>query len=152
LDDPAAARLFAGHTGTVDEAHLARDHRWLFTASNADGLVRVWDAATGETIANLPYKGNIAKIELSADGRRALVVSAPNNGPAKASVWDISPSGALQPLQVQVTWPSLSNDSSSVNSNFDRMLVNGYGDASVALVDLNQGKVIKEIGRDRESN
>ncbi len=75
---------FRGHTGPINAAKFSPDAKLVVTASE-DKTARVWDAATGKTVAVLRgHTGPVETAEFSPDGK--LVVTASDDGTAR--VWE----------------------------------------------------------------
>src|SRR5262249_39211561 len=66
-----AAARFAGHESRVTSLALTPDGKKLVSGS-WDGTVRVWDAATGESLAVLEgHESRVNAVAVSRDGQRA---------------------------------------------------------------------------------
>ena len=65
------------------------DGRWLATGSELDGGLRIWDASTGNLLADLAPngEGRVESLALSADGRRLIAACRTENG-SLAELWD----------------------------------------------------------------
>ncbi|MBI2924061.1 MAG: protein kinase, partial [Planctomycetes bacterium] len=78
-------RRLYGHESYVVDAAVSADGRRIATAS-LDHTVRVWDAATGRSVARLDSpRGAMTRCALSSDGGLALTLS--EDGTAR--VWDV---------------------------------------------------------------
>ena len=82
---------FAGHKAAVLRTAFSPDGGRVITAS-ADGTGRVWDAASGSTIATLSgHQGPVNTATFSPDGSRILTASDENT----ARLWDAASGAAL---------------------------------------------------------
>ncbi|MEU1465844.1 NB-ARC domain-containing protein [Streptomyces sp. NPDC005727] len=61
---PALQRILTGHTGWVEAVAIGPDGTWLATASN--GVVRIWDRATGTCTATLTDR--VETVAIASDG------------------------------------------------------------------------------------
>jgi WD40 repeat protein/serine/threonine protein kinase len=90
LDLDATRRTLRGHADKVTSVRYSEDGRFLVTAS-LDGTARVWDVASGRTLATLSgHRAEVLAAALSPGGRR--VVTASQDGSSR--VWDVA-SGSL---------------------------------------------------------
>jgi NB-ARC domain/WD domain, G-beta repeat len=70
-DLPSAAlrRVLSDHVGGVTAVAIAPAGTWLATASNLEGAVRIWDAATGEQRATLTgHTKRVTTMAIAPDG------------------------------------------------------------------------------------
>jgi WD40 repeat protein len=68
LPDPALRRVLIGHTGAANAVAIAPGRGLLATASD-DGTVRIWNAATGGTLAVLTgHRGPVRALAIAPDG------------------------------------------------------------------------------------
>jgi WD40 repeat protein len=81
---------FRGHDKRCTAAVFSRDGRTLITGS-LDGLVKMWDAATGRLKGTItPGVGEITSLALSPDGRAVTVLSLNNQGETRTlTSWDL---------------------------------------------------------------
>jgi WD40 repeat protein len=87
--------VLLGHTDGINQARFSPDGALLATASR-DKTARLWDTATGKTIAKLEgHSGQIYWIGFSSDGRR--VVTASSDGTAR--IWDVKTAQAIAVLR-----------------------------------------------------
>ncbi len=66
-----------------DVAEFSPDGRWIVTGSQ-DGVVRIWDAQSGEGLRRVRHRGTVVSACFSQEGRRLLTASADRT----AVVWD----------------------------------------------------------------
>ena len=69
-------RRLKGHTGPVHNVRFTADGRRLVSTSGwpqGDRTVRVWNLETGQELKRLALPGEIHSLDLTPDGRRALV-------------------------------------------------------------------------------
>ena len=68
LPSPALRRVLTGHTRAVTAIAIAPDGSWLVTGGD-DGMVRIWDAATGQVRAILTgHIGDVNAVAVAPDG------------------------------------------------------------------------------------
>ena len=67
LPDPALRRTLAGQGGVVLAVAIAPDGTWLASADD-DGLVRIWDPATGELRDTLINAARLTAVAIAPDG------------------------------------------------------------------------------------
>jgi WD40 repeat protein len=72
-----------GHAGTVASAKYDRSGKRIVTAGDDDKTLRVWDAASGVSLASMPNGGEVWEATFSSDG--SYVVSAGHKQPAR--IW-----------------------------------------------------------------
>lgn len=119
---------------------LLRDGRWL-AAGVKDGIVRVWDADTGEILTTLEGGGEPA---LSPDGTRLVFL----DEDANLQTWDIDgdqPLGTLRSYSYYSRWPVFSPDGelvAAIKSSGCRL---GYDDA-VRVWNARTGAVVNALG------
>jgi WD40 repeat protein/serine/threonine protein kinase len=83
---PGTRRIFSGHTNQILGVAYSNNGERIASAS-ADGTLRLWDAATGETIQR--FTGHSAAVNDVAISRNGLqVLSASADGSAR--VWDVA--------------------------------------------------------------
>jgi WD40 repeat protein len=81
--EPDGVKL-EGHTGDINSVAFSPDGRFVVTAS-ADGTARVWDAATGKTVAELRgHSKSVNTASFSPDGK--FIVTASDD--ATVRLWD----------------------------------------------------------------
>src|SRR4029079_18490237 len=81
--EPDGVKL-EGHTGDINSVAFSPDGRFVVTAS-ADGTARVWDAATGKTVAALRgHSKSVHTASFSPDGK--FIVTASDD--ATVRLWD----------------------------------------------------------------
>jgi WD40 repeat protein len=91
---------FSGHTGSVNSIAFSPDGHPIPSAYY-DHTIRVWDAATGETIAG-PFTGHtfwVRSVAFSPDGNR--IASASED--CSICLWDASAGGSSQRTQLLET-------------------------------------------------
>lgn len=92
----AAIKTLEGHTGAVVDAAFSPDGTKIVTAS-WDKTARIWDTATGRTIAILPGHSTIEwHAVFSPDGTRVATASYDDNC---ARIWDVATGRALVTLE-----------------------------------------------------
>ncbi len=70
-------------------------------AGASDGMIRIYDAATGQRLAELPgHKGGVTSVRFSPDGRRLLSCSYDKT----ARIWDLETNAELQALWGHTWW------------------------------------------------
>ncbi|MCI0458831.1 MAG: WD40 repeat domain-containing protein [Gemmataceae bacterium] len=83
--DDGEVRHLKGHTGGV--SCLAFGARGLLASGGSDGLVRLWQAATGAELAQLAgHKDNVSAIAFAPDGQR--LASGGRDGTVR--LWDVT--------------------------------------------------------------
>ena len=122
-----------GHTDWLTSADFNPDGRFLVTASQ-DGSARVWETATGVSIADLlGHQDSVVKARFSADGK--LVATASMDRTVR--VWDISE--GIQ-LRGHTDWVT--------NAAFDRTgerVVTTSWDGTVGIWNAKTGESIRRI-------
>src|SRR6185295_17264904 len=84
LIEPEGTITLSGHTADINSVAFSPDGRLVVTAS-ADGMARVWDAATGASHGELRgHSGTVHSASFSPDGK--FIVTAGND--ATVRVWD----------------------------------------------------------------
>jgi WD40 repeat protein len=83
----ATLPVLRGHTNYVYPVACTPDSRRIASGS-WDGTVRLWDAATGQSIADpLPHGGFVRALALSPDGTRLVAMGDGTDG---RRVWDVA--------------------------------------------------------------
>jgi WD40 repeat protein len=134
----AAHRVLTVMPGTkpVRSTALTADGRLLVTGGN-DGILRVWQLATGELGAELPgHKELIDATAVTADGR--LAASASWDGTAR--VWDVPGRRMLHELAHGK--PSVTSIEFSPDARF---VATGAGDGSVRIWNAADGALVRKI-------
>jgi WD40 repeat protein/serine/threonine protein kinase len=93
-----ALRFTLPHGDTVYHAAYSADGTWLLTAGG-DGVVKIWDAASGACLRELTHEGKPLRYyaaAISADGK---LVAAIDMVGAVADVWDAASGGLLAELR-----------------------------------------------------
>ncbi len=83
-----------GHTDIVNTAAFSPDGKRIVTTSQ-DKSARVWDAASGKSLATLNHSGEVRDAEFSPDGARIVTASADKT----AVVWDAQSGRSLETLR-----------------------------------------------------
>src|SRR5436305_1254683 len=71
------------HAGGVHAVAFSPDGKLALTSGN-DNRARLWDAATGKPLAQLPHQGSVRALAFSPDGRLILTGSLDRT----AQLWD----------------------------------------------------------------
>lgn len=119
----AALRTLPGHTGRINAVAFSPDGTQAATAG-ADGVIRLWQTASGSFITGLTAGVEINAIDFSPDGRQLL--AAYRNG--DAAVWDLA--------AARVQW-ALRGHRAAINSarfNADGLQAVTAGNDSSAIV------------------
>ena len=69
LTNTSLPRPYTGHQGNVFAIAIHPDGEWLLSQAE-DGTTRLWNTASAQTVAQLPYYGS--EVRFSADGRQLL--------------------------------------------------------------------------------
>lgn len=69
IADNSLPRQYTGHQGNIFALAIHPDGEWLLSQSE-DGTTRLWNTASAQTVAQLPYYGS--EVRFSGDGRRLL--------------------------------------------------------------------------------
>jgi WD40 repeat protein len=117
--------------------------RWLATGPindlKTDGVVRVWDAATGRAVGQLPigrvYRRNVA---IAPDGRSAYTATADQNNRSAQPIlrWDIATGRVASEISAKEFRLA---DALAVSTGGRRLAVSGRG-SSVRVFDVNTGR------------
>jgi WD40 repeat protein len=92
----ATLPVLRGHTSYVYPVAYTTDGRLIATGAwepkrhppgSWDGRVRLWDAATGEAVADLPQGGIVRALALSPDDKRLVTMGDETDG---LRVWDVA--------------------------------------------------------------
>jgi WD40 repeat protein/serine/threonine protein kinase len=131
------ARLVLSGLGMLDlnpsgVVSFRPDGKQIATTEQADGTVRVWDAATGREVGVLPGQGQpIMKLAFGPDGQRLLVFSI--DGTLRS--WDPAANGARVLLRIPPFWQTI-GDILSPNQSF----LFGVKDHTAQLWDIGIGR------------
>ncbi len=123
-------RTMVGHGDWVDGVALTHDNRAL--SASWDGTLRVWDVATGETLAILQgHNDRVHSVALTPDGR---VVSAGRDGTIR--LWNLAD---YQQVAVFEGHESHVNDALVTE---DGLLVSASADTTVRVREVESGKLL----------
>ena len=76
---------FEGHAKSISAAEFSPDGRFLVTASERDGIVKLWNVASSQQQLSFQAKHIIKSVRFSQDGRKLAI-----EGGGKISLWDLS--------------------------------------------------------------
>ncbi|WP_310497343.1 WD40 repeat domain-containing protein, partial [Sandarakinorhabdus sp.] len=134
-------RTFKGHKGVVYSAVFSPDGRRAVTGSE-DGTARVWDTATGKTIAVLKgHDAPVTSAAFSPDGRRVVTASFDST----ARVWDAATGKLIATLK--------GHEAAVYRAEFSpdgRRIVTASADATARLWDAAKGAEIAKLEDDGE--
>jgi WD40 repeat protein/serine/threonine protein kinase len=132
---PKLLKTLRGHKGFVSSAIFSHDDKLLATAGK-DGIIRLWDVATGAELAPLgKHRLEVNELALTNDGR--ILASASDDGTVK--LWDFE-SRYLRRELIAHRGDVLSL---SIRGN---LLASGGMDKFIRIWDIDSGKKLREIG------
>lgn len=104
--EPAWSRAtyvtLSGHTEPITDSAISPDGMRIVTASN-DNTARIWDAATGRSIATLSgHTDRVESAAFSPDGRRIVTASRDNT----ARIWNAESGRLITTLRGHTFWIS----------------------------------------------
>jgi WD40 repeat protein/tetratricopeptide (TPR) repeat protein len=132
------------HEDRVNDAAYGPDGSRVVTAGD-DRTARVWDVATGASVAVLRHDQRVRRVQFSSDGRRLLTLSAaefqPRTKSLEARVWDVETGQPLTPPLRHAPWWANGLTGASLSPDGSRLLT--LLDAqTVQLWDAGTGKPI----------
>ena len=105
--------LLQGHCNAIT-CLATTDDRTVFASADQgpDSLIVLWDAETGNPIRTLPrpHAAGVQAMDLTADGRQLVTVSAPCEGVQELARWDLSSPAKVKAvlvcgfLQLRQSW------------------------------------------------
>ncbi len=142
LELPLPRLRLSGHEGPVIAAQFSPDGTQIATAG-ADGVVRIWDRASGAPVARLTgHTSLINSLQFSPDG--AFLLTASDDGTAR--IWDIRTSANLDAGQPVTTLQVMGTALNSAAFSPDGALVVTAGvDQEARIWDLRSGQVITPL-------
>lgn len=133
-------RIFQESRRTVKPVTFSPDGRQLFSA--AEGIVRVWDLASGAQIRSFGKEGISSKVTFSPNGKYALIY-----GFSDLSLWDVDRGVRIRNLES----PRNRISALTFSSNSGRIIMSAEGrdeDQYLLLYDVATGRQIKKIEGD----
>ena len=128
-------RSLRGHAETVNAVVISRDGATI-ASSSEDGVIRVWDAASGEMRRMMRHPTAVNTIALAPDGR--LLAAGDDDGGVR--LWDITSGEQVRLLTGHLDWVW------SVAFSADgKMLATGSEDSTVKLWDVESGMQLRSI-------
>jgi WD40 repeat protein len=107
LPHPALVRVIPGHHTRVRDVVIAPDSTWLAT-THENGMVRIWDKATGaQTAAFAGHGMGVRKVVIAPDSTWL----ATTDGKGEARIWDPVTGGRTATLTGRVTAVAIAPDS-----------------------------------------
>lgn len=128
-------RSLRGHAETVNAVVISRDGSTIASASE-DGVIRVWDAVSGETRRTMRHGSAVNTIALAPDGR--LLAAGDDDGAVR--LWDITTGEQVRTLTGHLDWVwtvAFSPDGT--------MLASGSEDNTVKLWDVESGMQLRTM-------
>jgi WD40 repeat protein len=127
-------------------AALSRDARRIVVGGR-DGVVRMWDALTGEPILTLTrHTGWITSVAMSPDGRRLASATEKLNEPAQVKVWDAAAGQEICAITATADPKSVQRMAFSLDGS---RLATASSDWKVKVWDAATGHVIHTLGGGR---
>jgi WD40 repeat protein len=132
VGDGAMVREFRGHESLVGTVDFSPDGKFLLTTG--DGTARVWQVATGKSIAILRRPYPLTQAAFSPDGK--LIITTSHNAPL-AQLWKVPTWRPTRKLQGVVGSAAFSRDS--------LFLVTASHDGTGRIWDVRSGKCLAEL-------
>ena len=123
-----------GHTGVLRCVAFSPDGRRIASGCGGDRRIIVWDALTGQPVHHLSYKGNVASISFSPNGKQ--LVSATGN---EILVWDVNTGEkrVINSHKKGVTCVNFSPDG--------QRILSGSSDGTMRIWEVRTGKQLSKI-------
>jgi eukaryotic-like serine/threonine-protein kinase len=128
-----------GRTGAsaISSVALSPDNQLIATATNIDGIVTVWDAATGREVRRLTsHSPQVRSVAFSPDGKTLATGGGGQNPlPSEVELWDVATGDRRAALQGHT-----GGINSVAFSPDGKQLASGSGDSTVRVWDPTTGR------------